>query len=332
MLELLANVFSRSGSAEDPPQRPTISLVLVVYKMASQAEKTIRSLMVDYQRGVRAEEYEVIIVENESPELIRPEFLQSLPANFSYYLRRDAEPSPGPAVNFGAAKTSGNHICILIDGARMLTPGAVKNMILGHRIGESSVVSSPGYHLGRQLQQEAVESGYCHESERDLLDSIGWPEDGYRLFEIACLNGSSGLGFFLPISESNCISMPRRIWDAIGGYDIRFNLGGGGLINLDFYKRACEHAGVQHVVLPGEGSFHQFHGGITTGGQDPGARQAYIEASNQQYLELRGSEYQSPVTNPIYLGEIPTNVQRFVLYSAQKAIELEGVPNLGKPC
>ena len=126
--------------------------------------------------------------------------------------------------------------------------------------------------------------------------------------------------------------MPRRIWDAIGGYDIRFNLGGGGLINLDFYKRACEHAGVQHVVLPGEGSFHQFHGGITTGGQDPGARQAYIEASNQQYLELRGSEYQSPLTNPIYLGEIPTNVQRFVLYSAQKAIELEGVPNLGKPC
>jgi len=311
---------------------PMISLVVIVYNMVKQAENTIKSLLVDYQREVQSHEYEVIIVENESPNLLGAVFLQSLPDNFSYYLRKDAEPSPGPAVNFGVQKSKGRHVAILIDGARMLTPGAIKNMILAHKLSDRAVVSIPGYHLGSQLQQDAVESGYGCKSERLLLDSIRWPEDGYRLFEISCLNGSSGLGFFLPISESNCISMPRQTWYAIGGFDTRFNLKGGGLINLDFYKRACEHKGIQHIILPGEGSFHQFHGGITTGGQDPAARQAYIEASNQQYLELRGAEYQSPVTNPIYLGEIPTKAQRFVLYSAQKAMELEGIPNLGKPC
>lgn len=332
MLDLVARFRSWSDGENAEPRVPTISVVLIVYNMDKQAENTIKSLLVDYQLEVQRQEYEVIIVENESPNLLSPEFIRSLPDNFTYYLRKDAEPSPGPAVNFGVGKSKGKNICILIDGARMLTPGALKNIILGHKLSDWSVVSIPGYHLGSQLQQDAVESGYGYESERDLLDSIAWPEDGYRLFEISCLNGSSGLGFFLPISESNCISVPRRIWDDIGGYDCRFDLGGGGLINLDFYKRACEHPNARHVILPGEGNFHQFHGGITTGGKDMAARRAYIEASNRQYVEFRGCDYQSPITNPVYLGELNVKVQRFVLFSATMAMKYEGQPTLGKPC
>lgn len=331
MLEKVTRFLARPEAQLDPAPAPVISNVVIVHDMVDQAENTIRSLFVDYQRDVAAHQYEVVIVENESPNLMRQEFIRSLPGNFQYFLRRNAEPSPGPAINFGVSKTRGDNICILIDGARMLTPGALKNIIQGHEICDSAVISVPGYHLGHELQQEAVASGYNSTTERRLLESISWPEDGYRLFEVSCLNASSALGFFLPNSESNCISIPRQIWEDLGGYDTRFNLRGGGLINLDFYKRACEHPGVKHVILPGEGTFHQFHGGVTTGGQDMAARDAYIEASNEQYRELRGCEYENPRTTPIFLGEIHEQVQRFVLYSAQIAVESEGKEYMGTP-
>ena len=189
----------------------------------------------------------------------------------------------------------------------------------------------PGYHLGDELQQKAVESGYNSLIERQLLKSINWPENGYRLFEISCLNGSSGLGFFLPNSESNCISISRFLWDTLGGYDERFDLDGGGLINLDFYKRACEFPSAQHIILFGEGTFHQLHGGVTTGGKDDTARAMYIEASNRQYCKLRGADYVSPRTNPLFLGNYSPQIQRFLKYSAEMAIKLEGKDSLGKP-
>jgi glycosyltransferase involved in cell wall biosynthesis len=321
MISKVINFFTASKEKGTVVRRPKISIVVIVYKMAAQAENTVKSMLTDYQLEVVPHEYEVIIVENESPDLMRPEFIRALPENFNYYLRKDAESSPGPAVNYGAGKATGENICVLIDGARMLTPGAIKNMLLGHRLGESSVVSISGYHLGNEVQQEAVNSGYGYECERELLDSISWPDDGYRLFEISCLNASTRQGFFMPISESNCISIPRPIWDDLGGYDTRFDLRGGGLVNLDFYKRACEYPGAVHVILPGEGTFHQFHGGVTTGGQSSVDRSAYIEASYKQYRQLKGEDYTCPDTTPIFLGEVPSQSQRFVVYSAQMAMQ-----------
>ncbi len=321
-----------AGSPAQPAAAPVLSCVLIVHDMHDQAENTIRSLLPDYQRDVPPADYEVIIVENASARVMRQDFVGLLPENFRYYLRQDPEPSPGPAVNFGVARARGENICILIDGARMLTPGALQHIILGHTLSDAAVVSLPGYHLGHELQQEAAASGYDSLVERRLLQSIGWPRDGYRLFEIACLNASSALGFFLPNSESNCISLPRHTWNELGGYDLRFDLPGGGLVNLDFYKRACEHPGTRHVILPGEGTFHQFHGGVTTGGQDLAARNAYIAACNAQYRQIRGRDYENPRTTPVYLGEIHQPVHRFLLHSVQQAMQLDASECVGKPC
>lgn len=334
-MSMMQRVSRLLSGAEGQPARdraPVLSCVVIVHDMMDQAENTVKSLLCDYQRDIRPQEYEVIIVENASPRAMRQDFIKSLPGNFHYYLRENAEPSPGPAINFGVARTSGENICILIDGARMLTPGALKHIILGLGLGDSAVVSVPGYHIGHQLQQEAAASGWDSEHEHHLLQSIAWPQDGYRLFEISCMNASSALGFFLPNSESNCISLSRQLWNELGGYDTRFNLRGGGLINLDFYKRACEHPGIKHVILPGEGTFHQFHGGVTTGGQDTAARSAYIEASNEQYRQIRGEDYENPRTTPIFLGEIHQQAQRFLLHSVQMAMQMDSSECHGKPC
>jgi hypothetical protein len=298
-----------------------VSFVLIVYDMPAQAQNTVRSLLPDYQRDSRLQDYEVIIVENESANTMSRDFLDGLPPNFSYHLRKESRPTPIYALEYGIEQAKGDNICVMIDGARLLTPGVVKNTILGHRLSTRAVVTVPGYHLGFELQQIAVGSGYDVEREQALMGSISWPDNGYRLFEISCFSGSSKHGFYLAHSESNCISMPRELWKELGGYDLRFDIRGGGLVNLDLYKRACEYPGITHVFLHGEGTFHQFHGGSTTGGEDIEARKQLIEAIKDQYIQIRGKQFTAPETNPIFLGELPREVQKFVQISSNKIIE-----------
>ena len=303
---------------------PKVSFVLIVYDMPAQAENTVRSLYTDYQLQANAQDYEVLIVENESSNTMSAKFLKTLPANFHYHLRKETQPTPIHAINYGIELSQGENVCVMIDGARLLTPGVVNNTILGHRLSDLAVVTVPGYHLGYELQQKAVGSGYDVDTERALMESIAWPQEGYRLFDIACFSGSCAAGFFLPHSESNCISMPKRMWDDLGGYDARFDMRGGGVVNLDMFKRAIEYPGAEHVFLHGEGTFHQFHGGVTTGGEDSEARQKFIDAIMAQYQEIRGQKYESPVSNPIYLGSLSDPAQKFVSISSAKKMERLG--------
>ena len=242
-----------SGDPERDSPGPAVSIVVVVYDMAKQAENTLNSLSPDYQQGVSTADYEVIVVENASPRPMQPEFVASLPDNFRYFLRQESEPTPVHAINFGARESRGRHVCIMIDGARLVTPGVVKNILRAHRLMDQAVVTVPGYHIGFELQQDAIDHGYGVAEDRALLQSIDWPADGYRLFDIACFSGSSAPGFFQPNSESNCISMARQVWEELGGLDLRFNLRGGGMTNLDLYKRACEHPGNSARHPPGGG-------------------------------------------------------------------------------
>jgi hypothetical protein len=199
----------------------------------------------------------------------------------------------------------------------MVTPGLVKNILRGHRIDDRAVVTVPGYHIGEQVQQEAVNDGYGTEQDQALIASIDWRNNGYDLFDIACFSGSCEEGFFRPSSESNCISVSRALWASIGGLDTRFNLRGGGLVNLDLYRRVLEYPGVVHVSLLGEGTFHQFHDGVTTGGEEREVRAALMEEMNAQYEVIRSQDYERPQTTPVFLGELPVQVLTFVHSSAQ---------------
>ncbi len=321
MISRIQHAFRRCLSGARDHGGLVVSFVVIVYDMPEQAQNTIRSLFVDYQQGVRPEDYEVLIVENDSANTMPEEFLAALPANFSYHLRQESQPTPVHAINYGLEHARGANICVMIDGARLLTPGIVKNTIRGHLLSPRAVVTAPGYHLGHELQQKAVGSGYDVAQERTLMNSIAWPEDGYRLFEIACFSGSCAAGFYLPHSESNCISMPRELWRALRGYDARFDMRGGGVVNLDLYKRACEYPGVTHVFLHGEGTFHQFHGGVTTGGEEAEIRQKFITAIMEQYRDIRGKKFEAPLTDTVYLGEISDHAQRFLQLSSSNKLE-----------
>ncbi len=117
-----------------------------------------------------------------------------------------------------------------------------------------------------------------------LLESIGWPTDGYRLFEIATAEMRGGPE--AAMLESNGLFLPRALWDELGGYDAAFHEPGGGVVNPDTLIRAVALPGTQLIRILGEGTFHQVHDGLSTSTQDRAL--AMLKQASKVYLRLRG--------------------------------------------
>lgn len=296
---------------------PILTIVVVVFSMPEQARRTLHTLSPAYQHGVPADAYEVVVVENESPRLLGEAAALASGPHVRYFLRPERSESPVAAANFGAEQARGEVIGVMVDGARLLSPGVVELALLTHRATDRAALSIPGYHLGSELQQRAVAGGYDEIAEADLLESIGWPLDGYRLFDVACLSGSCAGGFFAPFAESNCLCVPRAVHERLGGFDSRFLLRGGGYSNLDYYARVCAQDDVTLFVAPGEGTFHQFHRGVTTGGGDPASREALMAALHDEYRAIRGKDFALPTREPLFVGRIAPSARRFVVQSTK---------------
>jgi len=302
---------------------PRVSVVVMVYKMPEQAKKTLYSLSAAYQKDVTENDYEVIVMENPSSRMLGKQDAEKWGSNFRYFEYPETLPTPVNAMNFGAAQARGRMIAVMIDGARMVSPGIINYIMAAERLHSNAIVAVPGYHLGQKVQQEAMLEGYDEAFEQTLLEKIQWPQDGYRLFEICCLSGTSAGGYLKPLGESNVLAIPKPIWDKLGGYDPGFTETGGGQCNLDLHKRAVELPGTVLVTLIGEGSFHQFHGGITTGTKGEERLKAMQDHFNQ-YAELRGQAYTPPLNRSIFLGTLPDCALRFVRHSASVVMKNRG--------
>lgn len=303
--------------------RPLLSVVVVVYRMPLQAERTLTSLSARYQRDVDERDYELIVIENDSDRILGRERSDNAAPGARYFHRKETTRSPVGAVNFGASRARGRYVAIVVDGARMFSPGVIRLTLDALRMDPQGVVALGGYHLGNRPQQEAVDAGeYGEAEEAALLAGIGWPEDGYRLFDIATLSASAREGYLLPSPESNYIAMPRSTWRAIGGMDGRYDSHGGGYANHDLYKRALEHPGTRCYFLFGEGCFHQFHGGVTTG--TPAAeREETYRAIIAQDAQIRPDDRSAPANPPVFFGLMHPAAYRFLQHSVARAIEAQ---------
>jgi hypothetical protein len=221
-------------------------------------------------------------------------------------------------VNLGIELADAEFVGVLIDGARLASPGLLAASLLGQTLAPRPMVATLGWHLGPVRHMDAAAAGYDRAAEDALLDTLDWERDGYRLFSAATLAGSSARGWFAPMGESNGLFTTKALWDELGGIDERFALPGGGLSNHDLYRRACELAGVQLIVLLGEGTFHQIHGGAATSG-----RFGWSEM-HDEYVALRGRDYRPPDAERLYVGRVPDSALEHVEESVRLAVQARG--------
>lgn len=272
---------------------PVLSLVVVCYNIARQLKRTLVSLSADHQRYIAKDDYEVIVVDNGSTPPLDAAVLDGLNGAFRLVHVNPAPPSPAHAINVGLAEARGQVIGVMVDGARIATPGFLHFAVRGAQLYERAVVATLGWHLGCDSSQRlAMEAGYDPEREEALLQSIAWPEDGYRLFEIAALDQSTCSGWFTVLGETNALFLPRRTWDELGGADERFDAPGGGLNNHDLYDRALRLPGAELVVLLGEATFHQMHGGVSSSA-DVRTFGETFRKWREQYEAIRGRRWTS---------------------------------------
>lgn len=254
--------------AEPELASPPLSIVVVAHNMRREIPRTLESLSPRYQRGITRAEYEVLLVDNGSAQPFQESDFSGLDLNLRCLRQPDPGVSPVGAINLGLQSARGGWIAVWIDGARMASPGLLATACEALRVSPRAVVGTRGRYLGPGVQSETMRRGYSREVEDALLAQSDWQHDGYRLFSISVFDESSGPTWFDPPTESNSLFLSRELWKELGGYEVRFDSAGGGLVNLDTWSRALALPEVTPVVLLGEATFHQFHGGTMTNAVD----------------------------------------------------------------
>ena len=269
--------------------RPSLSVVVISYNMARELPRTLFTLSPQFQIGIEEDEYEIILVDNGSSQPFDEAEYQRIAPNIKVVRYEPAKVSPVDAINHGLALAKGAYTCVMIDGARMASPGLLANALKALSFSRETVVGAVAFHLGPDVQMKSILSGYNQVVENGLLKSIPWRRQGYRLFDISVFAGSSQDGWFTLPAETNALFMSNAMWSDLSGFDPQFVSPGGGLANLDIWKRACVHPQSDVVLLAGEATFHQFHGGVATN-----SKERKFELFKEEYLEIRGKNYARP--------------------------------------
>lgn len=301
MIEIGSNNMSKSN----------FSIVVIFHNMVREAERTLYTLSTTYQSGVSEAEYEVIAIDNGSTHPLSTERVREFGPNFRYHYLETESMSPAGAINFGARIADSEFIAVIVDGARMVTPGLVSANLAALQAFAFPFVCALTWHLGPDVQNVTMVEGYDKSEEDRLLKSISWRESGYRLFEISTLAQSSDVGFLggMP-AEASWFAMPRATFLEMDGYDERFQSPGGGLVNHDFMRRVLLRRSICPVIILGEGSFHQIHGGVAT--NVPLAEHPFHKFL-EEYRSIHGRHFERPSSpDPYYLGKMPDAASRFV--------------------
>lgn len=282
---------------------PQLTVIINFYNNRREAERTLFSLTPKYQ-NISKNYYRVIAIDNNSSEPLGKKYVSKFGSNFSYIYFKNDLPSPCKSINYAVRKSKTPYVVICIDGARILSPGILNNMFNGIKLSSNPFIYTIGMHIGEKPQKYLMEDGYNQNVEDEFFNTVDWENNGYKLFNISSIAPSSRNGFFSSISESNCFLIRKSEYLKMGGYDERFTTKGGGFANLDFFRKITEEQRFDKIMLLGEATFHQFHGGAVTNAH-ANERSALIDEMKEEYRLI--NETKKNILNQestIYLGKL----------------------------
>jgi len=277
-----------------------LSIVVCHYNIPREIPRTLFSLSPIFQLDIDPSDYEIVVVDNGSKVIPDLSYVSEWGIQARLIVFPDPNPSPVAALNYAVSQTEAEYVCVYIDGARIASPRLIASALEALVVTPRTVVGCRGRYLGPAFQIQSVQDGYSKEIEDEKLTSINWEKDGYKLFEISVPDESAGESLLDTPSESNALFMSRGLWDELGGFDTSFTSPAGGYCNLDIWSRATSLKGVKTLLLIGESTFHQLHGGQATNAINEDTQ---IDMHNE-YEKIRGKRYTRPIIHPYYYGSL----------------------------
>ncbi len=299
----LRNAFTKTTLSH---KNKKLTVVINFHNMQREAKRTLFSLTSSYQ-NVSSDLYDVVVIDNNSTETISSDFVESFGQNFFYMYYNSKYPSPVEAINYTIKNINSEYIMCIIDGARILSPGILKNSFEAWKLHKHPFVYTLGMHIGDDIQNITMKRGYNQEVEDKLLKTIKWQTDGYQLFNISSLAASAKDGYFSKINESNCFSLKRDDFLKIGGYNPEFKSSGGGLVNLDFFNKINDLNIIEPTLLLGEATFHQFHGGVAT---NIPLEEHPFKKMNEEYKSIYNKDYAELWRVPNYFTNLNKEIDK----------------------
>ncbi len=315
LLDTTVRAFSKGRVPERTEGIPVngISFVVAYYDIPDQLERTLISCSPGYQ-DVPADQLEVIIADNGSPTAPH-EQLQERHPFVSGVVRKEGRPSPVFALNDAIQQARFSLVAIMIDGAHILSPGIARSAMDVAASFARPVIGVPQYVLG-DFSQNLSSSEGAFERERQRLEELNWPQDGYALFSYALFPGETPQRDYLSAIESNCLITSKGVLQDCGAFDERFEEPGAGFANLELFSRLINTPDNHYVVLPGEGSFHQDHDGTTTG-KSPDSRDELVKQFRQKAETITGGPQHQTLRSPFLYGEIRRSTQQIPTISRE---------------
>jgi hypothetical protein len=296
-----------------------LSVVVNFYNNRREAMNTLHSMSRAYQRGAENIDFEVIALDHGSSQPLDESEVRRFGPEFRYRFIETDSVSPAKAINDACRNANGDKVIVVIDGAHILSPGIYSLTERAFEQFTAPFLATVSFHLGPKQQNESMLEGYNQQIEDCLLARSGWKENGYRLYSIAGSFADPGMGWFGCAFECGCFAMRKDDYLTLGGFDERFVSRGGGLVGLDFYQRAVARQNGDYVMLLGEGSFHQFHGGVASNA----AKQQHPWAEfNAEFERIRGRAFARVLKRPFYFGTFPNEAINIAKISAQHGFEL----------
>ncbi len=278
-----------------------LSVIVIFYNSRREARRTLYSLSPGYQAGIDPDLYEVISIDNGSKEPLLEEDVRQYGANFKYRYYDTDSSSPVAAIDEAVKQASGEFVMVIIDGAHILSPGILDLSLKALSVFSKPFVATVPFHIGPKRQNISILEGYNQEVENKILDNSGWEKHGYNLFKCAGDYADASNGWFGCLFESSCYAFTKQVFYEAGGFHKEFQSPGGGLVNLDFFQNVMRIPDIDYVMLLGEGTFHQFHGGVASNA--PRDRHPWNEF-HEEFVRIRGRTFELVPRRPIFFGKI----------------------------
>ncbi len=299
-------------------ETPILTVIAIFYNGQREAARTLYTLSTAYQKRVSASQYKVIAIDNGSDVPLDEKMVRGMGENFSYQYQKTDAVSPCATLNAAIKEADTPYVMCIIDGAHMLSPGLLFYTLAALRNFEQPFVYTLALQLGEYQQNYLVDMGYNQEEEDKMLETVDWKDNGYQLFTVSNFKTYRD-GFFSKLNESNCFAIRRDTLIELGGFDERFVSPGGGYVNLDVFKKIVEREDIDKVMLIGEASFHQFHGGVTT---NKSLKDSKILQYREEYRNIRGEEFRMSIFLPHYSGHFPAECADFFPESLLKSYKV----------